>query len=76
MLCKSFLFNLFKQQLLTKNQKWVVCSRLMSNYPIDDQVFGLNEEQRQVCFCWFYFLIFLVEGDSLKNFSKRVGTFC
>nr|CAD2123807.1 unnamed protein product [Meloidogyne enterolobii] len=46
MLCKSFLFNLFKQQLLTKNQK--CCSRLMSYYPVNDQVFGLNEEQRQL----------------------------
>ncbi|KAL7079786.1 hypothetical protein ACQ4LE_001695 [Meloidogyne hapla] len=50
MLCKSFLLNIFRQQLLTKNlqQKWIVCSRLMSHYPIDDQVFGLNEEQRQL----------------------------
>jgi len=58
MLCKSFLFNLFKQQLLTKNQKCFVRSRLMSYYPIDDQVFGLNEEQRQVCFYLFYFFLF------------------
>jgi hypothetical protein len=56
MIFKSILFGKFQHQFLAKNlqHKWINYSkRLMSQYPIDDQIFGLNEEQRQVFFLFY-----------------------
>lgn len=68
MLCKSTLFSIFLRQSSTKNlqQKCAAGLRFLSHYPIDDQLFGLNEEQRQVFipFAIFKFIIQLRETAS------------